>query len=58
MNIVDEYCWHTGFQQRLKKKKVTAGRPGPKLSELTELVLIFFLSRRHVSGNSYQQNVC
>ena len=36
MNMVDEYSWNTGFQQRLKKKKVIAGRPRPKLSKLTD----------------------
>ena len=43
MNIVDEYSWNTGFQQRLKKKKVIAGRPKPKLSGLIELIPKFFL---------------
>ena len=59
MNIVDKYSCNTGFQQRLKKKKVIAGRPRPKLSELTEPILNFFsLARKHISGNSYQQKVC
>ena len=44
MNIVDEYNWITGFQQQLKKKKVIADRPRPKLSELLELILKIFLS--------------
>ena len=39
MNIVDEYNWNTGFQQRLKKKKIIVRRPWPKL---TELILNFF----------------
>ena len=41
MNIIDEYSWNTGVQQRLKKK-IFAGRPRPKLSELTWLILKFF----------------
>ena len=58
MNIVDECSWNTGFQQWLKKKKVIAGRPRPKLSELTELNLNFFWARKKISGNSCQQKVC
>ena len=47
MNIVDEYSWNTGFQQGLKKKKVIARRPKPKLFEL---ILIFFLAKKHISA--------
>ena len=43
MIIVDEYSWNTGFQQQLKKKIVFAGRPRPKLSELTQLIPNIFL---------------
>ena len=59
MNIVDEqYSWNTGFQQRLKKKKVIAGRPTPKLAELTELILKFFFELENTSAVIHISKKC
>ena len=45
MNIVDEYGWNTGFQQRSKKKTklLQAGLDQNYISKLSELILNFFL---------------
>ena len=42
MNIVDEYSWNTGFQERLKKKKVIAGRPMDQIMRINRANSKFF----------------
>ena len=45
-------------QQRLKKKKVFAGRPRPKLSELTELILKFSFVLENTSAVIHISKKC
>ena len=50
--------WNIRFQRRLKKKKVIAGRPIPKLSELTELILKFSFDLENMSAVIHISKKC